>query len=379
MRAVIQKDQCFVANPLTLTFSTLVSHFVLPPASIQSSQRRKECISIFCVKQKRGTRILFLQVLFSLFLLFSTASSYAKNIDSGDDNNKPIILVTSKTGGAYQRFVTSFTDEYIKKSKVDSRSKIKRFSLSELSLNKSGWKDNDALIVTVGTKAAKFINSMKLKQPVIHAMLPFSAYKKIESKQKICSMQSAIYIDQPIKRQMALSKILFPNRNRYGFLLGSVSQKRYEIEEKAYRFSARKIKKTLIEESRELAWSLRDLSNNVDVFIALNDPLVFNPNNAKWLLYMAYQENKPVIGFSKPYVSAGASAAVYSTPSQLGLQAAQQVVNQQKLKKECLFKPQYPSEFSVSINHAIVESLSGRELSEAVLHNKLVKKEKEGK
>ncbi len=337
------------------------------------------CNSIPHMKKNQGLSILFLQISFSIFLLFSTGSSYAKNIDSGDDNNKLIILVTSKTGGAYQRFVTSFTNEYIKKSKVDSRSEIKSTSLNEFSLNKSGWKDNDALIVTVGTKAAKFINSMKLKQPVIHAMLPFSTYKKIESKNKVCSMQTAIYIDQPIKRQMALSKILFPSRSRYGFLLGSVSQKRYEIEKKTYRFPARKIKKALIEESRELAWSLRDLSNDVDVFIALNDPLVFNPNNAKWLLYMAYQENKPVIGFSKPYVSAGASAAVYSTPVQLGMQTAQQVVNQQKSKKECLFQPQYPSEFSVSINHAIVESLSGRELSEATLHSKLVRKEKASK
>ncbi len=333
------------------------------------------------MKRNQGANLLFLQILFSTFLLLSTASSYAKNIDSdgGGNNNKPIILVTSKTGGAYQRFVTSFTDEYIKKTKVDLRSKIKSLSLSELSLSKNVWKDNDVLIVTVGTKSAKFINSMKLKQPVIHAMLPFSAYKKIESKQKICSMQSAIYIDQPIKRQMALSKILFPNRNRYGFLLGSVSQKRYEIEKKTYRFPVKKVKKAFIEESRELAWSLRDLSDNIDVFIALNDPLVFNPNNAKWLLYMAYQENKPVIGFSKPYVSAGASAAVYSTPSQLGLQTAQQVVNQQKSKKECLFKPQYPSEFSVSINYAIVESLSGRELTESAVHSKLVRKEKVSK
>jgi ABC-type uncharacterized transport system substrate-binding protein len=91
---------------------------------------------------------------------------------------------------------------------------------------------------------------------------------------------------------------------------------------------------------------------------------------------MAYQEEKPVIGFSKPYVSAGASAAVYSTPSQLGVQTAQQLIKQQKSKKECLFKPQYPSEFSVSINNAVVESLSGRELSEETLHRYLVRKEK---
>jgi ABC-type uncharacterized transport system substrate-binding protein len=309
------------------------------------------------------------RIVLATSLLVGSSLAYSKS-------SEQIILVTSKTGGAYQVFVDSFSEEYFNKVQVGSRSEIKNIPISRLSSDKTDWKYKNALIVTVGTKAAKFVVGMKLDSPVIHAMLPFSAYKKIESRRKACSMQSAIYIDQPIKRQIALSKIIFPNRHRYGFLLGDTSKKRYEIERQEHHFSTRKIATTLIEESRELAWSLRDLSDDVDVFIALNDPLVFNPNNAKWLLYMAYQERKPVIGFSKPYVSAGASAAVYSTPSQLGMQTAQQIVKQQKSKNECLFKPQYPSEFSVSINKAVVESLSGHELSEKTLHQHLVEKER---
>ncbi len=323
-------------------------------------------VNFFVDKKVRG---FIWGVVLATSLLVNSSIVYSKNAEQ-------IILVTSKTGGAYQVFVDSFSEEYFNKVKADSRFEIKNISISRLSSDRNDWKYKNALVVTVGTKAAKFVADMKLDSPVIHAMLPFSAYKKIESKRKVCSKQSAIYIDQPIKRQLALSKIIFPNRHRYGFLLGDTSKKRYEIERQEHHFSTKKIETSLIEESRELAWSLRDLSDDVDVFIALNDPLVFNPNNAKWFLYMAYQEEKPVIGFSKPYVSAGASAAVYSTPAQLGMQAAKQLIQQQLSKNECLFKPQYPHNFSISVNKAVVESLSGRALSEEMLHQYLVEKEK---
>ena len=93
--------------------------------------------------------------------------------------------------------------------------------------------------------------------------------------------------------------------------------------------------------------------------LAISDPKALNRNNAKWLLYTAYQEKSPVIGFSSAYVRAGAAAAVYSTPGQFGRQAAELVQRWLRGKAGCLLQPEYPAYFRVATNPAIIHSLGG--------------------
>lgn len=307
-----------------------------------------------------------------LLLLLWPASSSAQSFQQ-------VILLTSKAGGTYKAFTDSFTENYTQNTDLDPSVEVKKLSITDPSISKSNWNSTNILFITVGSKAAELVTSMKLDAPVIHAMLPFSTYQNIYREHEDCSNHTAIYIDQPIRRQLDLSEEVFPHLNTYGIFLGAVSEKRYLIEKKLYSLPIETIRTVFVKESKSLAWSLRSLSENADMFIALNDPLVFNPNNAKWLLYMAYQERKPVIGFSQPYVSAGAAAAVYSTPSQLGKQTAEMVLKQQQKTTECLFKPQYPHYFKVSVNHAIIQSLSGKVLSENFLQKRLLQKEEKRK
>lgn len=305
-------------------------------------------------------------ILLPLLLLLCSGLSYAQ---------QQIIILTSDTGGTYQQFTDAFTEVSNKKDDLIPDVKIKILSISDSLPHKSKWQSTNTILITVGTKAAQLVASMELDAPVVNAMLPFSTYQKITGKAKTCASSTAIYIDQPIRRQLDLSKEIFPDLSRYGILLGDTSEKRYAIEKELHGFPSEMTKTMFIKKSKELAWSLRSLSEQVDVFIALNDPLVFNPNNAKWFLYMAYQERKPVIGFSRPYVTAGASASVYTTPSQLGRQAAEMIFEQRSKENKCLFKPQYPRYFKISVNKAVIESLSGRELSEKILHERLLQRE----
>ena len=329
--------------------------------------RRRAGFDRLVINPSNSCRFVFQAILYFLLLSIYSNVSFAQKLDQ-------VIILTSQTGGSYQEFVDSFSDTYSKNARPGADTLINSLSISDTFPSGDLLGSNNTLLVTVGTKAAQHAASMVLDMPIIHAMLPYSSYQNISSVHETCASRTAIYIDQPIKRQLNLAKEIFPNLKTYGFLLGEVSSKRYEIEKELYEFSAEKIESTIIHESRELAWSLRDLSEKAKVFIAINDPLVFNPNNAKWILYMAYQKQRPIIGFSMNYVSAGASAAVYSTPSQLGRQAAELVFEQQN-KNECLFEPQYPRYFNVGVNNAVIQSLSGKLLDESYLLKQIQKKE----
>lgn len=310
--------------------------------------------------------------LFSIvFLLFFSSFAYSQEF-------KNILLLSSKSGGVYQSFIESFIEAYNKTHHQYAVDKIKTLSLEDSLLAEFNWTLNNTIIVTVGSKAAKYVSTKKLEAPVIYAMLPHSVYQKIKTKKESCEKNTAVFIDQPILRQINLSKFLFPRLKSYGVFLGKISKKRYVTEKVSGAFQRKKIHTISINKSRELAWSLRSLSEKANVFIAVNDPLVFNPNNAKWLLYMAYQEKIPVIGFSRPYVFAGAAAAVYSTPAQFGRQAAELLLKQQQKNTRCLSNPQYPVYFNVSVNKAVTQSLLGKPYSEKNLQQRLQQKEREG-
>jgi len=297
-------------------------------------------------------------------LLILSCASFAQETQN-------IIILSSRTGGSYQSFIDAFIAAYPKKES------IKIFSLENPPILKNHKDLANRLIVTVGVKAAKFIDSKKVNAQTVYAMLPFSAYQILSTPNQNCNKKTAVYINQPIQRQLNLSQEIFPRKDKYGVILGDTSKQRYTYEKNKRQFSSENINTAHINSNRELAWSLRSLSNQSDIFIAINDPLVFNANNAKWLLYMAYQQRKPVIGFSKPYVSAGAAASVYSTPAQLGKQTAESVT-QAKLKNiECLFDPQYPKYFKVALNKAVIKSLSGRTQNSTTIHQSLLTKKGE--
>lgn len=286
-----------------------------------------------------------------------------------------ITFITSKSGGTYQEFINAFKDAYANAGQADKELQFGTLSLSESSIPYNFRNSGKTLLITVGSKAAEQTAAVNPGIPVIYAMLPFSTYQRIAAEDEACPTSTAIYLDQPVRRQLNLSREIFPQRKEYGIFLGKNSEQRYLKEKKNHRLDGETIKTSLIHESKQLAWSLRKLSENTDVFIAINDPLVFNPNNAKWLLYMAYQEGIPVIGFSSPYVAAGAAAAVYSTPVQLGKQTAENLIKQQSQNNECLFHPQYPAYFKVATNKAVIGSLSGRNSSEGEILNRLVEQE----
>jgi ABC-type uncharacterized transport system substrate-binding protein len=91
--------------------------------------------------------------------------------------------------------------------------------------------------------------------------------------------------------------------------------------------------------------------------LAVPDPAVLTPNSAKWLLFTAYQRGVPVLGFSKAYVNAGALGAVYSSPDQIGRQAAEIAARLERDAFSNLGPSVYPTYFSVALNRSVARSL----------------------
>ena len=231
-------------------------------------------------------------------------------------------------------------------------------------------REHHDLIVAVGVRAAQEMVALNLTTPILATLIPRQAFEKI-ARQRDYRQFSAVYLDQPLARQMELIHLALPDRSRIGVVLGPESQDAL----KALQSAAKEAKFALVVEKigaeEELLPALQRVLADSDVLLALPDPLVFNRGTVQSLLLTTYRYQDPVIGFSQAYVKAGALAAVYTTPEQAGRQAGEVLLRVLAGKAWVLPPPEYPKYFSVSLNYQVARSLAINVGDETALFQKL--------
>ncbi|MEN6587225.1 MAG: ABC transporter substrate binding protein [Sulfuricella sp.] len=231
-------------------------------------------------------------------------------------------------------------------------------------------REHHDLIVAVGVRATQEMMAMNLTTPILATLIPRQAFEKI-ARQRDYRQFSAVYLDQPLARQMELIHLTLPERNRIGVVLGPESLDTL----KALQSAAKEARFALVVEKigadEELLPALQRVLAESDVLLALPDPLVFNRGTVQSLLLTTYRYQDPVIGFSQAYVKAGALAAVYTTPEQAGRQAGEVLLRVLAGKAWVLPPPEYPKYFSVSLNYQVARSLAINVGDETALFQKL--------
>lgn len=126
---------------------------------------------------------------------------------------------------------------------------------------------------------------------------------------------SALVVDQPLARQTRIARRIYPALSRFSVLSSSDSLTASSDDSSAiglYSFNA----------SVPLHAQVSDALWAHDALIAISDGEVFNRSTLQTVLLTAYGYGKPVIGFSRAYVKAGALITGYSTPEQIIRQLA---------------------------------------------------------
>lgn len=239
------------------------------------------------------------------------------------------------------------------------------------------------MIVTVGSEALAMVLASKPPLPIFSVLSRKNTVQTL-LKTNHCSMDSphrpitAIYLDQPLERQIHLLQSILPQQRhlRIGILVGPNMLEEQRVLEKVAKQKKLSINMISIEKEENPISTLDNLLNNTDVILALPHPHIYNPANARGILLSAFHKQVPLIGYSRTYVNNGALAAVYSTTKQIAEQTAQQI-QQIVAKKPLVFPPpQYPAEFAIAVNYQVARSLKIAIKSEANLKSTLDKMEK---
>lgn len=280
-----------------------------------------------------------------------------------------LLILLSERSGAYLEVAQA-----IQAGLNDKHSSLVVDVADTASLPRSGPETSQPnLVVAIGVKAAEAAAHLNAHPPVLNLLIPRQSFERLVKPNGNPEPQlfSAIYLDQPYARQLDLIKLMLPGRVRVGVLSGPASREAV----KRLSLSARQKKIQLvtreISSNEELLPTLQLMLPEVDVLLAVPEPAIFNNANIQGILLTTYRYKNPMLAFSPSYVRAGALAALYTSPAQMGAEAADVISKAVAGKSITLPLPRYPKDFSISINQQVARSLEIFVDEESILYEKL--------
>lgn len=250
-----------------------------------------------------------------------------------------VTLVLSDEGGTYQVFSDALSN------KLQSDKFV-------LKAQKTGNRITPSdLYIAVGMKAAAELASKNI--PLLTVLVPRAGYEKLPSLQRT-TPHSAIFLDQPMERQVAFLLAALPDTRRVGVIYSSpppeLQKLRKLLADRNVRLYEREVNET-----RSLNDALGKVLSESEVLFVLADATVYNAGTIRNILLTAYRKKVPLIGISRAYTRAGALCAIYSTPAQIAAQTADVIMQFAATAK--MPPDSYPKQFEVSVNRQVARSL----------------------
>ncbi len=269
-----------------------------------------------------------------------------------------VLIVSSDNTAAYadaaQVLITSLERAGV------SRYDVRLMSPAELAASQSVPESSSSrVIVALGAVATEALARANLKPPVLSALIPRGSFERIlrVSNSKPSPQLTALYLDQPLLRQLALIRLALPQAQRLGVLLGPESSLKAVALRELAAAKGLEVQESRIETSAPAFTALPQLLDGSDVFLALADPQVFNSASIQNILLATFRAKVPMVAFSPAYVRAGALLSLHTTAAQAGTQAAELVLEVLR-GKSLPGRPVEPNDFEVSVNEHVARALN---------------------
>jgi putative ABC transport system substrate-binding protein len=278
-----------------------------------------------------------------------------------------VAVVLSSPSAMNVEFAEHFKEELLKTKNAHVKVKVINLHDSDtIHLDHEG-----ELVIAVGVRALQAASKLKATTLVLGVFTPLPTFNALlDDHKRDLGNFSAILLDQPYARQMALMRIVLPDSKNVGLLLGPNSGKFAELLKEAGEKSNFHIDDELVQQEADLIPKLKKVLEHNDALLAIPDPLIYSRETAHPILLTSYRHQKPVFGYSQSYVRAGALAAVYSSVKQLARQAVEIALAQHSAG--LLPPPQAPRYFSVTMNAQVARSLNIPLIDDETLRRKML-------
>ncbi len=172
-----------------------------------------------------------------------------------------------------------------------------------------------------------------------------------EGSREVAGLDSAIYLEPPLHRQVALTKAILGKDRPLGVLVHNREQWQ-QIGGRADPL----VTPYFADDFDSINHALLDLLKNSHALIGIYDTDLYSSENIKNILITAYRQNKPLIGPSSAYIKAGALATTYSDIDDVAQRLSD--VLRTGLKEGVWPQADYNPYFKVRFNEQVGRSLN---------------------
>ena len=264
-----------------------------------------------------------------------------------------VVIVSSERSAAYVEAMEALVSEL-------ERGGLSRYDMLQLSVAElsAAGPLSPKLYVALGTEAAQWLAKTEQRVPVLCTLLPRASFERVllSSGRKSSPQFSALFLDQPLGRQLELIRLALPTVQRIGVLWGGESHTQAAALRVQAQTRGMELREASVERESSVFSGLKRVLEEADVLLAVPDPQVYNSSSIQNILLTSFRAKVPLVAFSPAYVRAGALLAVHVTPAQMGLQAAS--IARGVLQGKALPPtPLYSQDFTVTVNDHVARSL----------------------
>ncbi len=260
-----------------------------------------------------------------------------------------VLIISSEPGGAYDETIDVLRAELARLQPAPDI-EVRQWEMAAPAVDAG-------VIVTIGAKAAATVGAGSETAVVVNTLLPSHSFAHIHETRNADDMRriTAVFLDQPVRRQIALVREALPDWTTIALISGPTTHElSLALRAEAHR-SGLSVRYSDIESDRELFRALQQTLESPALLIAVPDRDLYNSRTIQNILLTSYRRNSPLVGFSAAYVRAGALIAVYTQPAQIAIQTAEAVAA--VLHGGAVPPPRYPEAFKVDINPTVARSL----------------------
>ena len=126
-----------------------------------------------------------------------------------------VLVILDKSKPSHQTVLKHFREAMREESVDGIATRIQSRDVAQVDLATTEFMPPD-LIITIGSRAASHLSQQVMEVPVLNLFLPRAAYQQLEN--ATSPPRAAIFLDQPIARQLALAHVLLPTAKTAGIL-----------------------------------------------------------------------------------------------------------------------------------------------------------------
>lgn len=293
-------------------------------------------------------------VAFACSITLMSSSVYAKE-------NTHIRIITSSNNN-YQSQTATVIQKQLRITDISS-SIISSEEIEASALTKN------TTYVAIGQSAINRFNSLNIKAPLLG--ISNSAINDINHK----SNHAHLILTQPACREIALIKSLNQDWHSIAILASTTSSDNVAELTKCAIDYGFNLSIYPISNEKDLARKLESAVENNDTLLAITDTAIYNRHTIKNILLTAYRNRRPIIGYSKSFIEAGAIAGIYTSPTSAGKQAAEIIINFLNDKMRFEKNIYYPNEFTVKTNRQVAKSLEISLPNDSVIRQSILNRE----